>query len=253
MQELSFPTGNVVYREGDPGDAVYVVQSGAVEITRMVDGEVACLSVFGPGEIFGETGVLCNRPHSTTVTALSDSSLLKVDKATFLKTFGEDNPFGLPLLRMLCSRLAATDERILETRADTREIARVEAVGCLRLQPNSPHVARQIGEEGLVLEQRPFLVGRRKTEAHGPLLETDRLALYDGERHSLSARHFVIEDREGEIVLRDLGSRMGTVLNGAYLSRFSHPEGLPLRLGVNEIVAGTKESEFRFRLVAEAR
>lgn len=251
MQELNFTTGDVVYREGDPGDAVYVVQSGSVEVTRMVDGEVACLSVFGPGEIFGETGVLCDRPHSTTVTALSETSLLEVDKATFLETFGEDNPFGLPLLRMLCSRLAATDERILETRADTREIARVDLVARLRLLPNSAHVARQIGEDGLVIAQRPFLVGRRKSEAHGPLMEEGRLALYDGERHSLSAQHFQIEDREGEIVLRDLGSRMGTVLNGAYLSRFAHPEGVPLRVGVNEIVAGTKESEFRFRLVAE--
>jgi len=253
MQELSFTTGDVVYREGDPGDAVYVVQSGAVEITRMVDGDVACLSVFGPGEIFGETGVLRDRPHSTTVTALSETKLLEVDKATFLQTFGEDNPFGLPLLRMLCSRLAATDERMLETRADTRETARIDTVARLHLLPNSTHVARQIGEDGLAIERRPFLVGRRKAESHGPLLEKNRLALYDGEHHSLSAQHFQIEDRKGEIVLRDLGSRMGTVLNGTYLSRFANPEGLPLRIGVNDIVAGTKDSEFRFRLLAEAR
>jgi len=251
MQEQSFTTGEVIYREGDPGDAVYVVQSGSVEVSRMVGGEIACLSVFGPGEIFGETGVLRDRPHSTTVTALSDTILLEVDKATFLRTFGEDNPFGLPLLRMLCGRLAATDERMLATKADPRELARPAELARFRLMPASPHVAKQIGEEGLEIARFPFTVGRQMQESHGPHLGEDSLALYDAEKHSLSAEHFVLEEREGILTARDLGSRMGTVVNGAYLSRFANAEGLPLRVGVNEIIAGTKESDFRFRLVAE--
>jgi len=253
MHELSFATGEVIYREGDSGDAVYVVQSGAVEVSRMVGSEVACLSVFGPGEIFGETGVIRDKPHSTTVTALSDTVLLEVDKATFLKTFGEDNPFGLPLLRMLCSRLAATDERMLAIRADSRAVAPGLDAVQLRLLPASNYVVKQIGEEGVAITDCPFVVGRRKKEGHGSLLEKHRLALFDGEGNSLSAEHFAVEEQAGQLVLRDLGSRMGTVLNGAYLSRFAHPEGLPLRIGVNEIIAGTKESDFRFRLVAEDR
>jgi len=253
MQEVAYSAGEVIYREGDPGDAVYLVQSGSVEISRMAGGEVATLSVFGPGEIFGETGVLQDRPHSTTVTALSETVVLKLDKPTFLKAFGEDNPFGLPLLRMLCGRLAQADEQALTTKPDERAYARLASLSELRLLAGSSHMAKQIGEEGIALSPRdlPFTVGRQTRAAHGPQLLEDRLALFDPHTDSISQSHFVLEESDGVLAVRDLASRMGTVVNGAHLSRLSDGMSLPLRLGLNDVIAGTKESEMRFRILAE--
>jgi CRP-like cAMP-binding protein len=63
-QERQFATRREIFREGDPGDGVYVVRDGQVEIAHFVDGkEHRVFSQLGPGEIFGEMAVIENLPR----------------------------------------------------------------------------------------------------------------------------------------------------------------------------------------------
>ena len=65
-----YPRGSVVFREGDPGGPMYVVQSGQVRISRRAGGAETVLTTLGPGAFFGEMSILSGRPRSATATCV---------------------------------------------------------------------------------------------------------------------------------------------------------------------------------------
>ena len=67
--------GDVVIREGEPGDLFYVIESGEVEILG---------TTFGPGESFGEIALLRDVPRTATVTALTDVELITLTRDNFV-------------------------------------------------------------------------------------------------------------------------------------------------------------------------
>lgn len=80
LHRLAVPAGEAVVREGDTSDRFYVIESGLVEVTRAG----AVLRQEGTGDFFGEIGLLRDVPRTATVTALSDTVLLVLDRDDFL-------------------------------------------------------------------------------------------------------------------------------------------------------------------------
>ncbi len=132
MKADRYGAGQIIYREGGPGDAVFVIKEGEVEVLRDVGGEQVRLAVLRKGAIFGEMGVLRDKPRSTTTRALGDTNLVTITKETFLSTFQSDNPLALPLLRMLCERLSQADSQLVEQKIYS-EGARLDEVAKIHL------------------------------------------------------------------------------------------------------------------------
>lgn len=74
------PAGETIVREGEEGDAAYIVLDGHCQATRMAAGRQEVLRLIGPGEMFGETAVLTGAPRSATVTALLETTVAVVDR-----------------------------------------------------------------------------------------------------------------------------------------------------------------------------
>ena len=70
-----YSTGEVIFREHDPANYAYVVQSGLVEISTSIGGERRVLTTLVPGEMFGELSALDGTPRSATATATTDTTL----------------------------------------------------------------------------------------------------------------------------------------------------------------------------------
>src|SRR5689334_20084013 len=79
----SVPAGTVLFREGEPGGEMYVLQSGTVTISKRMGDIEKMLSTIQPGEFFGEMAILNNKPRSATATCAEDCSLLVIDSKTF--------------------------------------------------------------------------------------------------------------------------------------------------------------------------
>ena len=80
----AFPAGHEIFREGDPGDGVYVIRDGLVEIAHLwIGGSTVCFPA-GPGEIFGEMAVIEDLPRSATATAAKDTRVYFIPRDEML-------------------------------------------------------------------------------------------------------------------------------------------------------------------------
>ena len=73
---VSFDAGQIVVREGDPGEALYLLRRGSVEVYTTREGEKLVLATLGPGACFGEVALLSGRPRTATVVAQEPCTLL---------------------------------------------------------------------------------------------------------------------------------------------------------------------------------
>jgi CRP/FNR family cyclic AMP-dependent transcriptional regulator len=113
---LSFPAGGSIFGFGDPGNALYIVRSGEVEIfVRNDEGEKIILETAQPGDVFGEVSMLDNGPRTAWVTAISNVEVFRIDRAHFMDYVSRYPPAALNLLSVAARRLRKTDEVIRRT------------------------------------------------------------------------------------------------------------------------------------------
>ena len=105
-QEREFATGREIFRQGDPGDGVYVVRDGLVEIAHFVEGkEHRVFSQLGPGEIFGEMAVIENLPRSATAMAARDTRVYFIPRDEMLALLKRSPGLAFNLLSEISRRL----------------------------------------------------------------------------------------------------------------------------------------------------
>jgi CRP-like cAMP-binding protein len=100
-----FKDGEVIIRQGEVGNSMYVIQEGQVEILREKDGREVRLRTLGSGEIVGEMAIIDRQARSATVRALGEVRVLTVDKRTFLQRISEDPSVALRMLQDLSGRI----------------------------------------------------------------------------------------------------------------------------------------------------
>jgi CRP-like cAMP-binding protein len=107
-----FPRGAVLFREGDPGADMFVVQRGHVRISRTVGGVEKVLSTLGAGEFFGEMSALSGHPRSATATCVEDARLLVVDGAALEPMLRANGEIAVRMIRRLAERLRGANDQI---------------------------------------------------------------------------------------------------------------------------------------------
>jgi CRP-like cAMP-binding protein len=108
-ERIALEKGEIIYQAGDASDAVYVLLSGQVDVIHD-DVRLARLSC---GAVFGELGVLCARPRAKTLQAVSEASLLRIDKNLFLELLQEMPQMAVALSRELGRRVDDMNARFL--------------------------------------------------------------------------------------------------------------------------------------------
>lgn len=113
-----------IVRQGDPGDAMYMILDGEVRVRLMIGGKESILTVLGSGEFFGEMTLFDNGPRSADVVANLDSQLLKLSASAFHKLSSQSpdlaTPFLLAVGKTLTSRIRADNKRFRESVALAR-------------------------------------------------------------------------------------------------------------------------------------
>lgn len=104
--------GEVLFREGEAGDTMYVIQTGSVRITKTVKGEEKTLAILRSGEFFGEMAILNAKPRNATATVEEPSTVLVLGARTFEQMVVSNGEIAVRLVKRLSRRLDAANELI---------------------------------------------------------------------------------------------------------------------------------------------
>src|SRR5438445_12845057 len=104
-----FRACDVLLLEGETGEEMYVIQSGAVQVSKRIGDEERPLATLGRGEFLGEMAILNGKPRTASAIVLEDTKCLVIDQKT-LETMVAKNPeIAMRLIKKLAKRLDAAD------------------------------------------------------------------------------------------------------------------------------------------------
>ncbi len=111
MVALKLNKGQVLFKEGQEGDRLYVVVHGKIKLgTTSADGRENLLSILGPGEMFGELSLFDPEPRTSTATAVTDVRLVSLAHDAVMGLVTSSPQTSLELLRRLAQRLRKSNE-----------------------------------------------------------------------------------------------------------------------------------------------
>jgi signal transduction histidine kinase len=125
-QERTYPAGTRIFAENDPGDGVYVIRDGQVEIAHLVGDRALCVfSKFGPGDFFGEMAVIDDLPRSATTTAVKETKVYFIPREGMAALLRRSPALSFKLLQEISKRLRDFNQHHL------REIIQAERLATI--------------------------------------------------------------------------------------------------------------------------
>jgi CRP-like cAMP-binding protein len=108
----TFEPGQTVFEQGDPGDHLYVIQSGEVELTREGPKGLRVLAHLGAGDFFGELSVVLGQVRTTRAVAVRKTRVLELDRETLEAMCLAQPEIAIRMIRLLVSRLIEAERRL---------------------------------------------------------------------------------------------------------------------------------------------
>src|SRR6185436_17076708 len=114
-RKLKFRKGQVIFREGEDSDALYVIDKGSVEISALIGPrERRVFAIFGPGDYFGEIAVIDSKPRSATATAREPTMVLCISRDKVWRMFAKSPRLLVTMMHGFSHRLREFDRRYLQ-------------------------------------------------------------------------------------------------------------------------------------------
>ena len=104
----------VIVKQGDPGNCMYVVQDGQVEAVAETDGREMRVRTLGPNDFFGEMALFGTESRSCTVRALGRARLLTIDKKSLLAGIQEDPSLAFRIVKVMSQRIRDLTDRLAQ-------------------------------------------------------------------------------------------------------------------------------------------
>lgn len=109
----TFLENSVIFREGDSGDDMFIIQSGEVIISKKSQKNTQhILALLKAGDFFGEMSLFTTEARSATAVAIKKSVILRLDKSSFDFMLTNNLPFAKKMITKLCERLKKADDQI---------------------------------------------------------------------------------------------------------------------------------------------
>jgi len=217
-----FKSGQMVFKEKDPGTEMFIIQEGQVEIFKRFGKEDKRLTVLEQGDFFGEMSILEDLPRSASARAMTDCVLLRIDGSTFDQMVRHNPEIPVRMLRKLSRRLRAANPLLIDVEPGSPEAAAMQGAQAAPVSKPKPAVAavpgkgprfvhKETGTEFPVAEGTETFVGRYDA-ATGIHPDID-LKPVDSDR-SISRRHAkVVRRGKKYFMLEEIGTTNGTFVN----------------------------------------
>lgn len=246
MAEKTYQPTEVIFQKGDQSEFAYIIRSGEVEILRDFPDNPLRLAILKAGDVFGEMGLIDERPRLLTARAVNQTTLSTVTRDEFVDLIQNDPDEALKYLRMFFERLRAMNmsatEHIVEVPVQT-----THKEFDVTVFPLTQMTQSLLPDHGYLMPKHIFRVGR-KSNRHEDPFEVNDLMLPDTPPYNVSRNHFSIEKTLDGVLVNDRGSFLGTIVNGKTIGGNHHGAIIALSEGDNEIIVGSHHSPFKFRV-----
>ncbi|HUB63735.1 MAG TPA: cyclic nucleotide-binding domain-containing protein [Methylocella sp.] len=253
-----FKKGDLLFQQGDMSDHVLRVRSGVIEVLREIGASSFLLGHVRGGEWLGEMGVIEGRCRSATARAAVDGEIEVLTAQQFLERVSSDPGLAQELILRLSIRLRSMADRMAEellpfgqghSQDRTGQPALdsvIAADAAISLTAQSEALRARIGRKPIPVAKLPFVVGRIPAEGEARPARQPDLMIGDEVPFRLSRHHFVIARSGDQLLVSDLKSALGTIVNGQAIGHHFMKDTAPLHPGENRIVAGGLDSPFQF-------
>jgi len=117
-----YKDGETLCREGEVGDAMYIIQRGTAEVVTANGDHETVLTTLSEGAIIGEMAIFENEPRSATVRAVGDMWALTVDKKNLLRRVSEDPTLAFRMIRSLSERVRRLTTSVRDLTAELEHL-----------------------------------------------------------------------------------------------------------------------------------
>jgi len=142
----AYREGDMLFVEGEPGNELFVIQSGSVRVARIVDDEEVLLGIFKAGDILGEMALLDDKPRAASAVVVEDCAVMAVNKANFELLIREQPQLVSKITTLLAGRIWFA-HRQLENALVPNPLGRIYGILLIHLEKSwanldsqSPHV-----------------------------------------------------------------------------------------------------------------
>src|SRR3989304_3553806 len=118
----TYQDGEAIIRQGEPGDRMYVIQSGCAAVIAQIGGKEIHIANLNVGDIFGEMALFDKEVRSATVRAVGEARLLSIDRQGFLRRVNEDPSLAYRILQQMSARLRKMNTEISQLKREVRAI-----------------------------------------------------------------------------------------------------------------------------------
>ncbi len=123
-ERLTFQEGQVICKQGEPGDSMYIIVSGSADVIVELPSGPLTVATFGKNNFFGEIAILCDVPRTATVKATTTLTTLRITKELFFRLVMEFPQMAVEIMREIAQRL---DKTTSDLQAARNEIAQLKA------------------------------------------------------------------------------------------------------------------------------
>ena len=113
-----YKDGEIIIKQGESGNCMYVIQSGEVEVLRYNNGTQVRLAIRKAGDFFGEMALFSKEVRSATIRALGEARILTVDRKNLLNSIQKDPSLAFRIIETLSKRVRDISEEIVSYKAD---------------------------------------------------------------------------------------------------------------------------------------
>jgi CRP-like cAMP-binding protein len=118
-ERVGFDPGQILFKQGDMGDAAYIIIEGEADVLVDTDGGQAVVATLGKNAFVGEIAILCDVPRTATVRANGRVVALRIAKELFMRLVTEFPQMAIAIMRELAHRLELTNQRLREALSRT--------------------------------------------------------------------------------------------------------------------------------------
>jgi CRP/FNR family transcriptional regulator, cyclic AMP receptor protein len=126
-ERVAYEPAQVLFRQGDMGDAAYVILEGEAEVLVDTDAGPVMVALLGRNDFVGEIAILCDVPRTATVKSRCRLVTLRIKKELFLRLLLEFPQMGVAMLRELAHRLEMTNQKLRVAVAEADKLKRATA------------------------------------------------------------------------------------------------------------------------------